>query len=198
MKRFLMFVFALLITVSFVTAGFAQEKAKTPEKPAAAAPEKAAAAPEKPAAPEKAEKAEAPAKPKPKPKMGFEGSVTAIDLAAKEVTVKSKKDAVTFDLANAKLKGYKSVDMIKVGDKVAMKYIADGIKITKIGGKAAKADKPAKAKKSSFKDVDKNSDGKVTIEELVVVFVNVTPEQFKALDKNNDGALDESEYKAVK
>jgi len=46
--------------------------------------------------------------------------------------------------------------------------------------------------------VDKNSDGKITIEELTVVFINVTPEQFKALDKNNDGALDESEYKAVK
>ena len=200
MKRVLLFAFALLIAVSFVTTGYAQEKAKTPEKPAAAAPEKpAAAAPEKPAAPEKAAAPEKPAKPKPKPRVGFVGEVASVDAGAKFFAVKTKKEAVSFDLTNAKFKGYKSADEIKVGDKVVVKYVKDGIKVEKIGGKKpAKAVKPAKAKKAAFKDVDKNSDGKITIEELTVVFINVTPEQFKALDKNNDGALDESEYKAVK
>jgi hypothetical protein len=212
MKKVLMFALALLISVSFVATGFAQDKAKAPEKPAAAAPEKAkapekpaAVAPEKAAAPEKVAAPEKPAKPKAKPRVGFVGMVTMVDLAAKELAVKGKKDAVTFDLTNAKFKGYKKAEEIQAGDKVLVKYVKDGVKVEKIAGKkaekaakAAKADKPAKAKKASFKDVDKNGDGKVTIEELIVVFVNVTPEQFKALDKNGDGALDEKEFKAVK
>ncbi len=154
MKKILMFAFALLIVVAFTTAGLAQEKAKAPEKPAAAekaaAPEKAPA-PEKAAAPEKDEKAEKPAKPKPKkPKAGFSGSVTAIDLAAKEMTVKGAKDSVTFDINGAALKGYKSVDQIKKGDKVLVKYKKDGIAIQKLSIKKAapkaKAEKPAEEK----------------------------------------------------
>ncbi len=196
MKRVSLFVLALLISVAFVTTGFAQDKAKAPEKPAAAAEKPAAAAPEKPATPEKAAAPEQAAKPKAKPRAGFVGEVTAIDAAAKIFTVKSAKEAVTFDLTNAKFKGYKDAGEIKTGDKVVVKYAKAGIKVDKIGGK--KATKAEKAKKAAFKDVDKNSDGKITVEELVIVFVNVTPDQFKALDKNNDGALDESEYKAMK
>ena len=204
MKKVLLLVFALLITVSFVTSGFAQEKAKVPEKPAAApekpaaAPEKpAVAAPEKPAAPEKKEAAEKPAPAKPKPKPGFAGEITRADAAANLFTVKGKKETVTFDFSGAKFKGYKSADEIKVGDKVVVLYNKKGeLKVDKIGGK--KAEKPAKMKKAAFKDVDKNADGKITVEELVIVFVNVTPEQFKKFDKNGDGSLDESEYKAVK
>jgi hypothetical protein len=148
MKKALLFALALLITVAFVSTGFAQEKAKAPEKPAAA-PEKPAAAPEKPAAPEK-EKAPAPekaAKPKPKPMPGFAGQVAGMDAGLMLLTVKGKKDSVTFDVSNAKLKGYKSVGEIKTGDKVLAKYEKDGIKVTKLGGKKApKAKKAAKAK----------------------------------------------------
>jgi hypothetical protein len=204
MKKVCLLALALLISVAFVSQGIAQDKAKAPEKPAAAPEKAAAAAPEKPAAVDK-DKAAAPekaAKPKAKPRAGFAGEVTAFDAAAKIVTVKGKKETIGFDVTNAKLKGYKSADEIKVGDKVLVAYAKDGIKIAKLGGKkaekAAKVAKAVKAKKAAFKDVDKNSDGKITVEELVIVFVNVTPEQFKALDKNNDGALDESEYKALK
>lgn len=204
MKKIFMVMFALLISVAFVSMVFAQAKPAAPEKPApakaATAPEKAAPAPEKAApAPEKAEtKADKPAdKPKPKPKpAGYYGEVTNVDAAAKTLTVKTKKDAVTFDLTKATFKGYKDVSEIKVGDKVAAKYTKDGIDVKKIAAaKPAKEkkEKPA-AKKKGFKDIDANKDGKITIEELTVVFVNITPEMFKKFDKNGDGALDEKEF----
>ncbi len=215
MKKFFMVVLALFISVAFVSAVFAQAKPEAapakaaPEKAAPAKAEKAAPAPEKAAAPapEKAvpEKAAAPEKPKPKPKPKgvFIGGVSAVDAAAKTVTVVSKcgtkgeQGSVTFVLNNVAFKGYKSLEEIQVGDVIAVKYVKDGIEIKKIKGK-----KPEKAKKEAvkkvkkgFKDIDSNKDGKITIEELVIVFVTVTPEQFKQFDKNNDGALDEKEYK---
>ncbi|MCX5809695.1 MAG: EF-hand domain-containing protein [Proteobacteria bacterium] len=214
MKKVLMVVFVLFISIAFVSTVFAQAKpAAAPEKAAPAkaspAPEKAAPAAEKAApAPEKAEaKTDKPAdKPKPKPKpAGYYGEVANVDVAAKTLTVKTKKDAVTFDIVNAKFKGYKDANEIKVGDKVAAKYSKDGIDVKKIAAaKPAKVkkekpavekkEKPA-AKKKGFKDIDANKDGKITIEELTIVFVNVTPEMFKQFDKNNDGALDEKEFK---
>jgi outer membrane biosynthesis protein TonB len=204
MKKVLMVVFVLFISIAFVSTVFAQAKP-------AAAPEKAAPAPEKAEpAPEKAEpKADKPAdKPKPKPKpAGYYGEVANVDVAAKTLTVKTKKDVATFDIVNAKFKGYKDASEIKVGDKVAAKYSKDGINVKKIAAaKPAKVkkekpavekkEKPA-AKKKGFKDIDTNKDGKITIEELTVVFVNVTPEMFKQFDKNNDGALDEKEFKGA-
>lgn len=214
MKKVLMVVFALFISVAFVSMVFAQAKpAAAPEKAAPAkaapAPEKAAPAPEKAApAPEKAEpKADKPAdKPKPKPKpAGYYGEVTNVDSTGKTLTVKTKKDSVTFDIAKAKFKGYKDCSEIKVGDKVAAKYTKDGIDVKKIAAAkpakekkekpaVEKKEKPA-AKKKGFKDIDANKDGKITIEELTVVFINVNPEAFKAMDKNSDGALDENEFK---
>ena len=207
MKKIFMVMFALFISVAFVSMAFAQAKPAATEKPAPAkeapAPEKAAPAPEKAApapakeapAPEKAEaKADKP-KPKPKP-AGFYGEVTNVDATAKILTVKTKKDVVTFDLAKATFKGYKDISEIKVGDKVAVKYSKDGINVKKIAAaKPAKEkkEKPA-AKKKGFKDIDANKDGKVTIEELTVIFINVTPEMFKQFDKNGDGVLDEKEF----
>jgi len=214
MKKVSLLVFVLMISIAFVSTAFAQAKPAAPapkaEKPAAA-PEKApakaekpAAAPEKPAEPEKPAAPEKP-KPKPKPKGVFIGDVTAVNAAAKTFSVTEKvgtpgeKGSVTFDLTNAKFKGYKSAADIKVGDKVGVKYTKDGISVNKIASaKPAKEKKEKKekaGKKKGFKDVDANKDGKITLEELVIVFVNITPEQFKAFDKNSDGALDEKEYK---
>jgi len=194
MKKIFMVMFALFISVAFVSMAFAQAKPAATEKPA---PAKEAPAPEKAApAPEKAEaKADKP-KPKPKP-AGFYGEVTNVDATAKILTVKTKKDVVTFDLAKATFKGYKDISEIKVGDKAAVKYSKDGINVKKIAAaKPAKEkkEKPA-AKKKGFKDIDANKDGKVTIEELTVIFINVTPEMFKQFDKNGDGVLDEKEFK---
>jgi hypothetical protein len=206
MKKVFIVVLALIISIAFVTTVFAQPKPEAVPAKAPAKAEKAAPAPEKTSAEKPAaEKAAAPEKPKPKPKGVFIGNVAAVDAAAKTVTVESKygmkgeKGSVTFDLSNAKFKGYKAAEDIQVGDKIAAKYVKDGIEVKKIAGKKPeKAKKEAAKPKKSFKDLDTNKDGKITIEELVIVFVNITPEQFKALDKNGDGTLDEKEFKAMK
>ncbi len=148
MKRVFMLFFALFICVAFVSVVFAQAKpeAKPAPEKSTAAPEKAQA-PEKPAgAPEKPE-GSAPEKPKPKPKPKglFMGDVIAVDASAMMFTVKSHSGTpgeigeVTFDLANAKLKGYKGIGDIKAGDEVSVKYTKDGISVDKIGGGKAKS-----------------------------------------------------------
>jgi hypothetical protein len=152
MKRVVLAVFVLLISISFVSTAFAQAKPAAPEKPAPApekpkaAPEKAASAPEKPAEPAKAEKAEKPAeKPKPKPPAGFVGQLTEVNNTAQTLTVKGKKDTIGVDTWMPKLKGYRSSEEFKVGDTVAVKYAKEGITITRIA--AAKAEKKAPAEK---------------------------------------------------
>ncbi len=145
MKKVLLFVLVMLIGIAFVSTGFAQEKAKTPEKPAAekAEPvkeEKAATDAEKPAA----------AKPKAKPMAGFVGKVMAMDSASKTVSVQRGKEVVSFDVSDAQFKGYKSAADISVGDKVVMVYKKGKLNVTKIAGakkaKAAKKEGVAKPK----------------------------------------------------
>ena len=114
----------LLITIAFVSTGFAQpkatsEKAPSPEK--APAPKKQAAKPN----------ADAP---------GFVGKVVMVD--ATMITVKGKKATVTFDTRNPKLKGYKAIGDVMVGDTVVAKYTKNGVMITQIA--RAKAEKQAK------------------------------------------------------
>jgi len=68
------------------------------------------------------------------------GEVTAVDMAAKTLTVKGKKGDMTFDVTNAKMKGEP-----KAGDKVRVAYMKkDGTMVAKhvrIKG-AKKAEKP--------------------------------------------------------
>ena len=182
MKKVLLFALVLLIGIAFVSTGFAQEKAKpapaaekkAPEK--APAPEKKAPEKAKPAA-EKAEpaKEEKPAadtakpaeKPKPKPIPGFVGKVTVTESVYKTVSVERGKEVVTFDVSDAKFKGYKSADDIGVGDKIAMKYDKKGkLTVTKIAAaKKAKAvkgkvAKPKKEKKEEAAGEQKPADEK--------------------------------------
>jgi len=142
MKKALLVMFVLLIGVAFVSTGFAQEK------PKAAAPEKPAA--EKAPAPEKA-KAEEKAKEEKPAYKGMAGKVVAMDMAMKIMTVQDKKVDVKVDVSRPELKGYKSLEEIKVGDTVAVYYTGDAVRIQKIKGapaaKPAKAEKPAKAAK---------------------------------------------------
>jgi hypothetical protein len=134
MKKVFMVLFALLISVAFVSVVFAQ--AKPEAKPVAEKPMGATEKPEGTPPPEKP-------KPKPKPKGIFMGAVTGVNAAAKTVTVKSNSGTkgeigdVTFDLTNAKLKGYKGIEDIKDGDMIAVKYIKDGINVDKMGGAKA-------------------------------------------------------------
>jgi len=165
----LLFVLVLMVSIAFVSTGFAQEKpkaapaAKPAEKPAAA-PEKPKPAADKPAA-KPAEKPAAapekpaePAKPKPKPIPGFVGTVE--QAGAGMLTVKGAKATVTFDVSKAKLKGYKNMADVKVGDRVAVQYKKDGTMVTKIAGakvkkEKAKEDKPKADKPKKEKKVDK-------------------------------------------
>jgi hypothetical protein len=128
MKRVFVIVLAAFISVAFVTAGFAQAPAE--KAPAA---EKKAPAPEKKA--EKKEKT-----------MVFKGEVTAVDAAAKTITVKSAKGEETFDVS-----GVKNADKIKAGDKVTVKYME------KDGKKAAKSVQVASAKKAAKKEEKKEA-----------------------------------------
>jgi hypothetical protein len=133
MKKVFVAVLAVLIGIAFVATVFAQ---------APAAPEKAAPAP----APAPEKKAETKAAWKGK-MHHFWGEVTAMDMAAKTLTVKGKKGDMTFDVTDAKMKGEP-----KVGDKVMVKYMKkDGkmvAKSVKMKG-AKKAEKPMAPEKAA-------------------------------------------------
>ena len=46
----------------------------------------------------------------------------------------------------------------------------------------------------SYSKVDYNKDGKVIFEELIVVFPDLTVDEFLAADADNNGSLDDKEY----
>ncbi len=166
MKKVLLFALVVLVSIAFVGAGFAQEKAKAPEKakPAAEKPAVEKPAPakeEKPAEAKEPEKAAE--KPKPKPFPGFVGKVVKTDSVFKTISVQRGKDIVTFDVGDAKLKGYKNLDQINVGDKVAVQYKKGAMTLVKIAGaKKAKAAvaKPKKEKKEAAGEEQKPADEK--------------------------------------
>jgi hypothetical protein len=164
MKKVLLFALVMLVSIAFVGAGFAQEKAKpAAEKPAVEKPEPAKD--EKPAEAKDSEKAAE--KPKPKPVAGFVGKVTKTESVFKTITVQRGKDEVAFDVSDAKLKGYKNLDEINVGDKVAIQYKKGAMTVVKIAGaKKAKAEKkeavakPKKEKKEAAADEQKPAEEK--------------------------------------
>jgi len=135
MKKALMIVLALLISVAFVTTVFAQ--AKPAEKPAAT--EKPAAKVEKPAKAEKAEKVEKKAESK-----TFTGKVVSADATA--LVAKDKKGEMTFDVSG--VKGYKAEDY-NAGDKVVVKYAEKDGKMMASAIKKQAAKTPAKEKKGA-------------------------------------------------
>ena len=50
--------------------------------------------------------------------------------------------------------------------------------------------------KDSFRNVDHDKNGKISYEELLFVFPDVTPDLFARLDLNSDGVLSDTEYAA--
>jgi hypothetical protein len=129
MKKVLMVALALLISIAFVSSGFAQPKAASEKAPALK---------------------QRAAKLKAEPPSGFVGKVAMID--ATMIVVNGKKGVVTFDARNPKLMGYKAIGDVAVGDTVATKYTKDGVMITKLKGtakaKTLKEKKVEKAKKA--------------------------------------------------
>lgn len=131
MKKALMIVLAVLISVAFVTTVFAQAPA------APAAPAEKAPAPEKPA------------KAKTTKSMKLTGEVAKIDKEAKTMTVKGPKGEETFDVA-----GVKNLDKYKEGEKVIVSYrekdgkmVASSVKKPWIKGKKEKKEVKEKTEK---------------------------------------------------
>jgi ribosomal 50S subunit-recycling heat shock protein len=106
MKKVSMFVLAVIISVAFVGTVFAQAPAGTPEKKETTTT--STTTPEKKVTTTKITKSKA---------MMCQGEVTNMDMAAKTMTVKSKKGDMTFDVSGAKMKAE-----VKAGDKVTVKY----------------------------------------------------------------------------
>jgi len=148
----------------------------------------------------------------------FVGNVVGVDAVHKTISVKNKGMLVTFDIANPRLIGYKSLDQIKAGDAISVGYTGDGIIISRFTGKipvmptgpvqhkktasVSKKGGPIRVKErsnsSAFIDVDHNEDGKISPAELSSVVHGLTMEQFRKYDKNGDGFLDRREYQAIR
>ena len=77
----------------------------------------------------------------------FTGVVASVDAGAKSLAVKGTKKEMTFDVANAKMVGFKALGDIKAGEKVTVKYTEkDGKAMAKSVAKAtSKAHKKAPA-----------------------------------------------------
>jgi hypothetical protein len=59
-----------------------------------------------------------------KPKThAYTGTVASVDAAAKMLVVKGKKGEMTFEVAGSKWKGYKTMDDVKAGQKVTVRYM---------------------------------------------------------------------------
>lgn len=108
MKKAFLIALTLVISFAFVTAVFAQ----------------ATTEPRKDTAPSTAPTGKAPEKAAPKAKtMTYVGDVTKVDAMAKTIMVKGTKGEMTFDVSMANWKPYKSMDEVKQGDPVTVKYM---------------------------------------------------------------------------
>ncbi len=134
MKKALMIVLAILISVAFVTTVLAQDK-----KAPAAATDKPAAATDKPVKEKAVEKAKKAGVKK------FAGDFVSADDAAKTIVVKGESE-MTFDVSKVK-----KMAKFAAGDKVNVVYTeADGKNVAKAVTKAG-AVKKAKEKKAEEK-----------------------------------------------
>jgi hypothetical protein len=129
MKKALLIVLAVLISVAFVTTVFAQEKKAEPKKDAPAA------------APAKAE-AKVEAKKEAPKVQEFKGDFVSADAKAKTFVAKDDKGEVTFSVA-------KKIAKFAAGDKIIVKYTEkDGKKVAS-SVKKAPAEKKVEAKKDA-------------------------------------------------
>jgi len=113
MKKVLLVVLALIISVAFVTTVFAQgTKVGTEVKPAEKGP-----APKDTGAPSAVKAGPAVSAGAAKPLM-FKGTIVSMDDAAKTIVVKDKKGEKTFDISMAK-----NMPKVKAGDQVSFNYV---------------------------------------------------------------------------
>ncbi|MCX5813582.1 MAG: EF-hand domain-containing protein [Proteobacteria bacterium] len=201
MRQIIFIVFIILFVCTMITPGIAQEKPTTDKN---SKPSKVII--------------------RVRSKGDFVGTVSHVNMVSKTITVRNKGIVVTFDVLNPVFKGYKNLEQIRVGDKIAISYTGDGARITKAIGiysvfqqeiakpisestkqkhASTKTNKehPVRIKERTnsrhFRDVDNNNDGRITPVELSAVVPNLTVEDFKKYDRNGDGYLNEAEYNAI-
>ena len=116
MKKVLLVILALLVSVAFVTTVFAQEKAQDVTTGAAGIPVKIGPGAKDTGAPS-VTKAGPAASAGAAKVMVFKGEVVSVDAAAKTLVVKDKKGEKTFDYSNVK-----KMAELKAGDKVSLQY----------------------------------------------------------------------------
>lgn len=156
MKKLLIVALGIAVSIVFISPGFAQAK-ETAKK--ASTPNKRAVIPDV---------------------SGFVGRVAMIN--ATMIAVKGNKEAVTFDARNPKLKGYKAIKDVLVGDTVAAKYTEDGIMITKLKGRVEtkataekKAEKAKRAQKEKITAEERKAEkAKEAPREEVISFITCT------------------------
>jgi hypothetical protein len=111
MKKALVIVLALLIGSTFTMGAFAQ----------------ATTEPRLDTAPSTAPMRSLAAKAAPKLKsMQYTGTIVLVDATAKGIVVKGRKGEMTFDVSMARWKPYKSMNEVKQGDAVTVRYMEKG------------------------------------------------------------------------
>jgi hypothetical protein len=135
----------------------------------------------------------------------FVGTVTEVNLSERTIAAKGKVTVITFDVANPVLKGYKSIEQIKRGDRVAISYIPGGVRIATAGATGAalpkeqlRAPEPvrpvpdvARPKQETTKTAKINKGRPVRVRERT----NST--EFRDVDNNGDGRISPVELGTV-
>jgi hypothetical protein len=109
------------------------------------------------------------------------------------------------------LSGYRVFSEIRVGDSVAVSYMPQGIRVTRLSDRpvpdaasswtsgrwTGKLKRAPRRSGLDFDDVDANKDGKITPVELSVLIPDITLERFRRYDVNKKGYLNRAEFEAA-
>jgi hypothetical protein len=153
------------------------------------------------------------------PGRAFCGRVVQVNVVAETLLVKEGGNTVGFDVSNPVFSGYSSLAAVKVGDRVAVSYMAGGTRVAKLAGplassgkeKAQAVGRPAdgaiqgkrqtrlikrekNADTTGFCEADVNRDGRITPVGLSVVIKDVTMDEFRQYDKGHKGYLNKAEF----
>lgn len=71
----------------------------------------------------------------------FSGNVVRVDVATGALLLKERGNTVGFDASNPVFSGYRSLSEIRTGDRVAVSYAADGLRVTRLSGRRAEKEK---------------------------------------------------------
>lgn len=156
------------------------------------------------------------------PGRAFCGRVVRVDAGAATLFVKENGNTVGFDASNPVFSGYPSLSAVRIGDRVAVSYTADGIRVARLsstpapaGGEKTRAigrtadetgqgtgvrargrliKRAKRADTTGFAEADVNQDGKITPIGLSVVIKDVTMDEFRQYDKGHKGYLSKAEF----